>query len=86
MNTSGQEAALEMAFLTASVRLTPTSEHNAVQRDNAGQDAALGMAGPKQAVTTGPTALFQPELKSGAQWVDPMAITSPSLRALTAAL
>ena len=32
------------------------------------------MAGPRLAVTTGPTALFQPELENGAQWDDPMAI------------
>ena len=50
-------------FFAAGVRFTPTSEHNAVQKDNSGQEAALEMAGPKQAVTMGPTALFQPELE-----------------------
>jgi hypothetical protein len=65
-------------FFAAGVRLTPTSEQNAVPEDNSGQEATLGMAGPKQAVTTGPAALFQPKPESGVQRVDPMANTSPS--------
>jgi len=36
------------------------------------------MAGLRLAVTTGPTALFRPELENGAQWVDPMAFASLS--------
>ena len=56
---AGRVQATSRLLAAAGVRFTPTSEHNAVQKDNSGQEAALEMAGLKQAVTTGPTALFQ---------------------------